>query len=259
LVGPKGKGGSYHVADLEFLNALCRSAAMALHIRRDTSWAMESARDDATTKVAVALAHDLGKEVDWMTRLVRRLPDIATNRGLLERDVRLATDLSRNVSRGLRRFVREATDGRGEPETVLIDDLIDDAVRRVARVHGEDRITPMVDPALGDTRIHRDLERVIANLLDNAIHASPETESVRLFARRVNHGTEIVVEDQGVGFSEEQSPKLFRPGFTTRGDRGGLGVGLSACRDILRELGGCMELYSGPEGGTRARVLLPTS
>jgi len=258
LLGPKQDGQSYTVSDLEFLNALARSAAMTLHIRHDASIGIDAARDEATTRVAVGLAHDLGKEVDWMTRLVRRLPEAAGDRAVLERDVRLATELSRNVSKGLRRFVRESTDGRREAEQVLLDDLIDDAIGRVARAHGSDRVIPTIDPALGEIRIHRDFESVVANLLDNAVHASPRGEFVRLFATLRDAGAEIVVEDRGPGIAPGLAPKLFQPGFTTRADGGGLGVGLAACRDILRDLGAAMELRNLPRGGARATVLLPT-
>jgi signal transduction histidine kinase len=50
---------------------------------------------------------------------------------------------------------------------------------------------------------------------------------------------------------------VFEPGFTTRGDRGGTGLGLPIVRRILEDAGGGIRMESVPGLGTRVHLWLP--
>jgi signal transduction histidine kinase len=51
-------------------------------------------------------------------------------------------------------------------------------------------------------------------------------------------------------------PRIFEPFFSTRPGQG-TGLGLTICRDIVREHGGCIDVDSAPGAGTTVRVWLP--
>ena len=97
----------------------------------------------------------------------------------------------------------------------------------------------------------------MANLLDNALHAVEKPDSVHLFATLEDGWLRIVVRDHGCGMPLEVLREAFRPGFTTRRDQGGLGIGLSVSREIIEALGGTLTLTPNPDRGARATSRLP--
>ncbi len=62
------------------------------------------------------------------------------------------------------------------------------------------------------------------------------------------HMVEYLIRDNGPGIPEDISAKVFDPFFTTKPDGAGTGLGLSLSRDIMKRLGGALELAPGDEG-----------
>ncbi len=100
------------------------------------------------------------------------------------------------------------------------------------------------------------LERVIINLLRNAIQASPAGR-VRLSWGVGEPGLEMVVEDDGAGVPEEDRSRIFEPFFTTKRPGEGSGLGLAVVHGVVRELGGRIRVGESPLGGASFVVLLP--
>jgi signal transduction histidine kinase len=100
------------------------------------------------------------------------------------------------------------------------------------------------------------LQRVLTNLIDNALrHARTRVEL------RVS-GTRVDIADDGPGFAPEDLPHVFEPLF--RGDRtraaatGGAGLGLAIARRLARAHGGDVEAANQPAGGgARVTLTLP--
>jgi signal transduction histidine kinase len=116
-------------------------------------------------------------------------------------------------------------------------------------------------------KVHLDrqlLDRAVANLLSNAITATPSGHSVTLSsAVDESRGVSIVVEDTGSGIPEEDLAHVFERFF--RGDRsrnrrsGGLGLGLPIARDLVEIEGGHLDLRSTVGVGTSVTVSYPRS
>ena len=68
---------------------------------------------------------------------------------------------------------------------------------------------------------------------------------------------ELVVEDTGVGMSEEVQRKIFEPFFTTKPVGKGTGLGLAICNQIIRKWGGTISVESQAGQGSRITILLP--
>ena len=97
--------------------------------------------------------------------------------------------------------------------------------------------------------------RVLVNLIDNAVQASPKGAEVRVHAFATSEVVDIVVRDRGRGIASEDLPRIFDPFFTTRAD--GTGLGLAICRKIVQAHGGQILVSSEPGSGTELRVRLP--
>ena len=71
----------------------------------------------------------------------------------------------------------------------------------------------------------------------------------------------VEIDDEGPGIAAEQMELVFRPYYRLEGSRsretGGVGLGLSIARAVIRAEGGEIALSNRPEGGLRARVTLP--
>lgn len=105
--------------------------------------------------------------------------------------------------------------------------------------------------------------RCVANLLDNALRYGDHV-AVRAGRRRDETGAEVVeviVDDDGPGVPVDKRSDVFRPFFRLDGSRnpvtGGVGLGLSIVRDVVRGHGGDIVLDDAPIGGLRVRVRLP--
>ena len=102
------------------------------------------------------------------------------------------------------------------------------------------------------------LRRALSNLIDNAIKYG---SSAHIALRREDAQAVVEIDDQGPGIAEEQMELVFRPYYRLEGSRsretGGVGLGLSIARAVVRAEGGEIALSNRPEGGLRARVTLP--
>jgi signal transduction histidine kinase len=139
-----------------------------------------------------------------------------------------------------------------------LSDLIVRAVQAAERLHGPDCIAVRLTPSLPRVVATRDLQAVLANLLDNALRASSGAP-VEVYA--IAEGDDAVIEiiDHGVGMDDETLRRAFQPFFTTRSRQGGRGIGLAASRALVDQLGGTLELESRPGSGTLARVRVPAA
>ena len=105
------------------------------------------------------------------------------------------------------------------------------------------------------------LKRVLANLVENAIHAGDEASAGDgnvVIAWHAEHDTvQITVDDHGKGVADADRDKIFEPYVTTKAT--GTGLGLAIARKIAIEHGGDLALAPGraPTGGARFMISLP--
>jgi signal transduction histidine kinase len=97
------------------------------------------------------------------------------------------------------------------------------------------------------------LEKVFYNLIDNALHYGGETlTAIRVTSDRRGEDLRIVVEDNGIGISNEDKKHLFTKGF---GKNTGLGLFLS--REILSITGITITENGEPGNGARFEIAVP--
>jgi NtrC-family two-component system sensor histidine kinase KinB len=99
------------------------------------------------------------------------------------------------------------------------------------------------------------LERVLLNLLDNAVKFTPGGGQITLEVRRSEGEIEVVVQDTGRGMSDEERARAFEPYY--HGQGGGTGLGLAITRAIVEAHGGRIAIHSALSEGTRVWFALP--
>jgi len=106
------------------------------------------------------------------------------------------------------------------------------------------------------------IQRILHNLLDNAIKYSDPGTKIEIFAR--NNGNEVLigVKDKGIGIPQDKQGKLFEP-FQRLEPQNikatGTGLGLVVCRRLVEAHGGLMWVESRPGEGSTFQFTLPLS
>lgn len=174
---------------------------------------------------------------------------------LPERETALITALVGQV----RRFSSLVLDllelGQVGGDRDVVPDLVD--LAELARFVLQERDLPP-DLVRGNCSARTDprrLERILANLIDNAL---AHGEGVRMIAvQRVDGGTEICVDDNGPGVPIEDRERIFEPFNRGRKtDRKGSGLGLAIVSEQARLIGATVTIEDAPAGGARFRVFL---
>jgi signal transduction histidine kinase len=262
LLGGDRRGRPYGGLDLDFIAGVCSQAATAIHRARVQLENIAHERAAAAGHIAIALAHDTGKDVGWLRRLARRLPDLHGDEERWRRDADAIGDLADELATTYERVMNEAStlrDGHRVTEP-RFDDLVGRIARRMNSRYGAGRIAEVIEPAMRGQRFPEFLGRAIGNLVDNALRASPADAPVRLHAAVEGRSARITVEDEGSGIPEEIRSTAFEAGVSTRLDQDGSGVGLTVAAEIVQMLDGTITLEASESGaGTRATVRLPLS
>jgi signal transduction histidine kinase len=121
------------------------------------------------------------------------------------------------------------------------------------------------EPTLGEWDRAR-LERVVSNLVSNAIKFSPEGGQVSLTVHRDDRDGQpwvaLEVHDQGVGIPPDDLPHIFERFYRASNVAGaieGTGLGLTGSRHIVEQHGGQLMVESRQGQGSVFRLMLPTS
>ncbi|WP_458098751.1 two-component system sensor histidine kinase DctB [Pseudomonas aeruginosa] len=181
-------------------------------------------------------------------------------RGNLEQISDLTTRMASIIAH-LKAYARGA---RRAPENVQLQPAIEDALSMLAsrrRAMNVELLRDVPDAPLwvqaGETR----LRQILGNLLTNALDALAEKappRRLRVIASQDQHGVILTLRDNGPGFSEDALAHAHEPFFTTKTTAKGLGLGLAICDNLLRALGGRLEMGNHLEGGAVVRLhLLP--
>jgi len=155
-----------------------------------------------------------------------------------------------------------------EPAEVSLSDVVEGilAVRRFGRQPGpriDVRICPRPLPrAIAD---HDQVHQVLANLIDNATHFTPDRGwiEVRLAAGDAPGTVALAIADSGCGVPEDEIEQVFEFGFrgaaATKGGVPGMGLGLWICRELVERNGGSIALAGASGAGTTVTVVLPAA
>jgi signal transduction histidine kinase len=148
-------------------------------------------------------------------------------------------------------------------ESVSITDLISDTLESFTELAKRQEITlkGSVSDELGEVNIDaRRINRVLNNLVDNALKHTPDQGLVEVRANSTNDGILIDVIDNGEGISESDLPYIFdlfyRGDISKRSSISGTGIGLAISKGIIDAHGGNIEVHS-QTGRTKFSFFIP--
>ncbi len=222
-----------------------RQAATAFMAMRERIQRQISQR----TEMLAGVSHDLRTP---LTRMKLQLALLGESEGV--DDLKGDIDEMEHMLQAYLAFARG--EGAEAPESTNLSAMLEGVIAQARRkggaidLHTEGEIIVPLRPAA--------FKRCLSNIVDNAIRYANHV-SVR--AGRRGDGIDITVDDDGPGIPEDKREDAFKPFFRLESSRnpgtGGVGLGLTIARDVMRSHGGDIELTDSPNGGLRARMKLP--
>lgn len=236
---------------------------MTERLREQIAREAESRQFASFMRLSAILTHDLKNSILALSLLVSNMEqqfDREEFRADAMRSLTDATDKLRALVAKLSEPVRSLSGEFKRPRPVDLIPVIKRALARTAEpaatsheveIHLPSSLVAIAD----DERI----EKVVENLVLNAIEAmGGKKGKLTVWAGPAEESfVSISVSDTGPGMTEEfQRTKLFHPFATTK--KNGVGLGLYTCRELVRALGGRVEVESKRGSGTTFRIVLPS-
>jgi signal transduction histidine kinase len=232
----------------------------------DAMVARLAAEEQARRGLIAAVSHDLRTPITALRLLADAIDD-----GVVDADTRreYAARMGTHV-RALGALIDdlfeltrlESGDLTWTMERVRVDALLQEAVEAMRPAAEADGVTVTAElgASIAAARANPEkLQRVLFNLIQNAIRHTPPDGSVTVRAESVGDGVEIEVADTGAGIAAEHRARVFEPFYRADGARSdaGAGLGLAVSRAIVEAHGGTIWLEEATVG-SRVRFRLPS-
>lgn len=253
----------------QILLALLAAAGVALAGALAARLAMEERAsrevEEARRQLVAAASHDLRTPLASLRLLVESIDDgVATGetRDRYLKEIRTHVGVLSDLIDDLFELSRiEAGDISWTLRQVELGELIDDtvaAMRAPAAERGVQLRVDLPDGGLPAQANAEKVQRVLFNLIQNAIRHTPADGSVTVRARPLGKAVEVEVDDEGEGISPADGDRVFEAFYRGDASRGedGAGLGLAISKAIVEAHGGEISLEPGAPGA-RVRFTLP--
>lgn len=212
---------------------------------------------------------DASHELRTPVAIIQGEADVALSRPRSSADYRESIEIMQKAARKLTRIVHDLfllarSDAGNYPMSFsrfYLDELLEGCVRSMKTAADAKRIdlacqAPRDAVMLADEEL---LQRLVLNLLDNAIRFTPAEGRVAVQAERTAEGCTIEVMDSGPGIRPEDQPLVFERFFRAERARteGGAGLGLAIARWAAAAHGGTLDIARSDTSGTVFVVRLP--
>jgi len=264
------RGRDLEAGDRRLLSAIVAQLEVALEHRALTATAAELAplaeADRVRSALLAAVGHDLRRPLAAATAAVTTLRQ--SDLTLTDDDREALLETAEDSLRGLAALVTDLLDASRVQAGVLgvslapteLDDVVLPALDELGVGPGDVELdlSPDVPPLRADGVL---LQRVLVNLLGNALRYSP-TGSPPVLAASAFAGTvQVRVIDRGPGIAPERRQAVFAP-FQRLSDTdndAGIGLGLALSKGFVEGMGGTLEAEDTPGGGLTMVVSLPAA
>jgi signal transduction histidine kinase len=234
-----------------------RVAEKSLELAESFDLMVRSQRMNLVATIGAGLAHDVNNLLGTSLLYSQLLAEASTHQNAEDLGkLQLAVTKAGEMTKRLMTFAREAQDTPGlldlnehlMGQSHLLGTLLSRTQQFV--------VIPTLDPLPLRAR-STFLDQVLVNLVSNARDATPAGGRISLTLSREAERAVLEVEDTGCGMTPEVQARIFEPFFTTKAAGAGTGLGLSAVKSLVEELGGCMEVRSLAGVGSTFRLTFP--
>ena len=235
---------------------------------------LEEKEMEAWQKLIRVLTHEIMNSITPISSLAKTVDEMLMNQSKNENkqiddqefiDIRDAVNTIQKRSEGLIHFVeayRKLT-RIPKPDLKQIDlkDTIHQVTRLMDREFQDQNIQVHIEDSPATLTIFADpeqIEQVLINLIKNSIDALAKKKEKRIRIKTVldEQGRKVIeITDNGSGIAAEAREHIFVPFYTTK--KTGSGIGLSLCRQIMRQHLGSISAYSEPKKNTTFKLLFP--
>jgi putative PEP-CTERM system histidine kinase len=239
--------------DFDLLRVVGRQVASYLAEQASQDALGESRRFDEFNRRIAFVMHDIKNLASQLSLLARNAEKHAENPAFRADMLLTLRNSSEKLQSLLARLGRYGQHGAEALAPVAIDDLL---AQIADRNRGQHQVI-VVDQSGCVAMADRDgLEQALVHLVQNAIEASPAENPVFIDVRAEQSQAVIAVVDSGSGMSPEfVRSQLFKPFHSSKA--GGFGIGAFEARELIRGMGGRLEVESREGLGTRFLVRLP--
>jgi signal transduction histidine kinase len=204
----------------------------------------------AAGRVSAMVAHDLRgplQTISVAAEVIRRHPERAKE----------TLDLIDSVVQRSRDMIEELRQNTRDDPLKLRKTSLNRLIRETLREVVPDGVAveAAVDPGITILLDSLKVQRLLENLIRNAVEAMPGGGKLTVSAERAGESIEIRVKDTGAGIEPDALGRLFKPFNTTKED--GLGLGLVYCRRVAEMHGGSIMVESKPGEGATFIIRLP--
>jgi signal transduction histidine kinase len=225
---------------------------------------VQAAKLAAVGEMAAGIAHELNNPLTSVTGFVELALDSLSEDNQVRQDLEIVMREAMRARDVVRRLLDFARQGESTRARASLNEVIEDVValsRHLIHTSGVDLKLELeaslpwvlVDP--------NQMKQVLLNLVHNALQAMPSGGEMRILShsafRAGRDWIVISVCDTGVGIPQTEQARIFEPFYTTKGDQGGTGLGLSVTYGIITDHGGLIEVQSEPGAGSKFTVWLP--
>ncbi|GEQ77330.1 two-component sensor histidine kinase [Comamonas testosteroni] len=246
--------------------AVLDAAYRQMVLRISEQWKVLARQDQERRELIANISHDLRTPLSSLHGYLETLllKDASLEPAERRRYLGIALDQSRRVgalSQSLFELARlEYGFVQPELESFFLADLVQDVFQKFELAAESRHIALQADLAPQLPAVRADLgmiERVLSNLLDNALRYTPEGGAIKIAIRAVGQELEVTISDSGPGIPPELREGLFRRPFTVGGARRDGGLGLRIVHQMLELHGVSIHLVEGDGQGTTFRFSLP--
>jgi two-component system, OmpR family, sensor histidine kinase ArlS len=142
--------------------------------------------------------------------------------------------------------------------------LVNDILKDIGTYAQKNRVNIVFETASEELQVKGDIfatKQAITNLIDNAIKYNRPDGTVKISARKDGQNAVIIVEDNGIGISEENQKHIFDRFFRVDKSRsraqGGTGLGLAIVKEIIESHKGTITVKSELDAGSTFTISLP--
>jgi len=255
---PSRAGGSDEIGRLDI-------AFRLMSIRLGEQWRTLSQQDQQRRELIANVSHDLRTPLSSLHGYLEtlQLKDATLDAGERRRYLGIALDQSRRVGALAQSLFELARLEYGfvqpESEAFLLSDLLQDVFAKFELAAEARQVVLAADIAPALPQVWADLglvERVLSNLLDNALRHVPAGGSIEVGLQASGDGVAVTVADTGPGIAPELRGRLFHQPFDGGGGQRAGGLGLRIVQRILELHGSAVELLDVPGRGAVFRFRL---